>query len=479
MAPTVTIVGLGPAGSDLITAGTLEAIAASDRRFARTERHPAVSLLGEVVTFDRNYESASSFDAVYRGIVEEVIAAAMDSGAGSVLYAVPGSPMVAERTVELLIADDRVDAVVLAALSFADLAWARMGIDPLASGVRIVDAHRFAVEAAGERGPMLVAQVDTAAVLADLVASVPEAPSMPVTVMAGLGTDAESIRVMPWDSLCDEVQPDHLTCIYIPEMAAPIAVEVQRFAELVATLRMECPWDAEQTHSSLRPHLIEEAYEVLEALDAFDEDTGEGSDHLEEELGDLLFQVVFHSRIAADDGRFDLADVARGIHDKLRHRHPHVFPENGAPAVDADGTDAVIANWDRIKAAEKGRSSTLDGIPPALPALALAQKAVRRTGGVGMSPETGSADFDEILSGATEVQLGDTLMAMVVWAGRHGIDAEDSLRGAVGRFAEVVRAAESLAQKEGVDLTVSDEATRARLRQQAGGSVEDRQDGSP
>ena len=476
MAPTVTIVGLGPAGSDLATAGTLEAIAASAVRFARTSRHPAVTLMGDVTALDHHYEEAASFDEVYRGIVDEVVAAAYETG--PVLYAVPGSPMVAERTVEMLIADDRVDTVVLPALSFADLAWTRLGVDPLTDGVRIVDAHRFAVEAAGERGPLLIAQVDTEAVLADVVASVPDAPAVPVTVLRGLGTDDELIRAVHWDSLCDEVQPDHLTCMYVPEMASPIAVEVQRFVEQVATLRMECPWDAEQTHTSLRPHLIEEAYEVLEALDAYNEETGEGSEHLEEELGDLLFQVVFHARIAADDGRFDLADVARGIHDKLRGRHPHVFPEpGGSPAVAADA-DAVISNWDRIKSEEKGRSSSLDGIPPALPALAMAQKMIRRARGTGVVPDVGPVEPAMSRDGVDN-DLGDVLMALVSWAADNGVDAEDALRGAVGRYSGLVRAVEGLAAAEGIDLAVADEATRARYRQQADGSVGSRETGSP
>ncbi|HJL83630.1 MAG TPA: MazG family protein, partial [Acidimicrobiales bacterium] len=310
------------------------------------------------------------------------------------------------------------------------------------------------------------------------VASVPDAPAVPVTVLQGLGTDDELIRAVHWDSLCDEVQPDHLTCMYVPEMASPIAVEVQRFVEQVATLRMECPWDAEQTHTSLRPHLIEEAYEVLEALDAYNEETGEGSEHLEEELGDLLFQVVFHARIAADDGRFDLADVARGIHDKLRGRHPHVFPEpGGSPAVAADA-DAVISNWDRIKSEEKGRSSSLDGIPPALPALAMAQKMIRRARGTGVVPDVGPVEPAMSRDGVDN-DLGDVLMALVSWAADNGVDAEDALRGAVGRYSGLVRAVEGLAAAEGIDLAVADEATRARYRQQADGSVGSRETGSP
>ena len=462
MRPTVTIVGLGPAGPDLCTSGTLGAIAAHEHRFVRTARHPAVSVLGDVVALDHHYVGAGCFDDVYAGIVDEVVAAAVEHGAA--LYAVPGSPMVAERSVELLLADDRVDTVLVPALSFADLAWVRLGIDPLAEGVRIVDARRFVVEAAGERGPMLVAQVDSPAVLAEMVAAVPDPPPTPVTVLHGLGTADERLVRVAWDDLCDVVEPDHLTSLYIPGLAAPIAVEMQRFVELVATLRLQCPWDAEQTHASLRPHLLEEAYEVIEALDSFDEATGAGSEHLEEELGDLLFQVVFHSRIAADDGRFDLADVARGIHDKLRHRHPHVFPGPDGTATAAADSEAVLTSWDRIKQAEKGRASVLDGIPTALPALAAAQKTVRRAGGVGLSPVDGTVDGPTSNEG-----LGEALLSLVVWARRHDLDAEDALRGAVVRFAESVRAVEALAAAEGIDLVEADAPTLTGLWQKATG----------
>ena len=442
--PRVTVVGLGPAGPDLCTTATLVAIDEHPHRLVRTVRHPAVSVLGEaVVALDHHYESAASFTAVYAGVVEEVVAAAEVHS--QILYAVPGSPMVAEHTVELLLADDRVDVTLVPALSFLDLAWVRLGVDPLDDGVRIVDAHRFPVEAAGERGPLLVAQVDTPAVLADVVAAVVDPPDEMVTVLQGLGTADERIVQALWDDLPDVVDPDHLTSLFVPRLAAPIAAEVQRFVDLVAVLRRECPWDSEQTHTTLRPHLLEEAHEVLEALDEFDEVSGEGSGALEEELGDLLFQVVFHARIAADDGRFDLADVTRGIHDKLRHRHPHVFgPESGGGPVGVDGSADVVANWDRIKQVEKGRESVLDGIPPTLPALAVAQKVVRRAAGIDVEPDSGDLSLYGLLDddALDDEALGDLLLAVAVSAWSAGLDAEDALRGAVGRFSTVVRATE-------------------------------------
>ncbi len=442
--PRVTVVGLGPAGPDLCTTATLVAIDEHPHRLVRTVRHPAVSVLGDaVVALDHHYESAASFTAVYAGMVEEVVAAAEVHS--QILYAVPGSPMVAEHTVELLLADDRVDVTLVPALSFLDLAWVRLGVDPLDDGVRIVDAHRFPVEAAGERGPLLVAQVDTPAVLADVVAAVVDPPDELVTVLQGLGTADEYIVQALWDDLPDVVDPDHLTSLFVPRLAAPIAAEVQRFVDLVAVLRRECPWDSEQTHTTLRPHLLEEAHEVLEALDEFDEVSGEGSGALEEELGDLLFQVVFHARIAADDGRFDLADVTRGIHDKLRHRHPHVFgPESGGGPVGVDGSADVVANWDRIKQVEKGRESVLDGIPPTLPALAVAQKVVRRAAGIDVEPDSGDLSLYGLLDddALDDEALGDLLLAVAVSAWSAGLDAEDALRGAVGRFSTVVRATE-------------------------------------
>ena len=445
--PRVTVVGLGPAGPDLCTAATLEAIADHRHRLVRTIRHPAVTVLGDhVVALDHHYESADSFAEVYAGVVDEVVMAAETHA--RVLYAVPGSPMVAERTVELLLADDRVEVSLVPALSFVDLAWVRLGVDPVTDGVRIVDAHRFSVEASGERGPLLVAQVDTPAVLSDVVASVEDPPNEPVTVLQRLGTDDERILSVAWDDLPTVIDPDHLTSLFVPQLAAPIAAEMQRFVELVAMLRYECPWDAEQTHTTLRPHLLEEAHELLEALDGYDEATGEGSKALEEELGDLLFQVVFHARIAADAGRFDLADVARGIHDKLRHRHPHVFP----PAPDGgrepdlgqiDSSDDVLANWDRIKQAEKGRESVLDGIPPTLPALAAAQKVLRRAAGIEVEPDPAVGPPTGLVELLVDDQaLGDLLLGVAGAARAVGLDAEEALRGAVSRFSTTVRAAE-------------------------------------
>lgn len=203
-----------------------------------------------------------------------------------------------------------------------------------------------------------------------------------------------------------------------------------RLLDLVSVmdrLRASCPWDREQTHRSLARYLLEESYETLEAIESGDHA------HLREELGDLLLQVCFHARIASEGGAdagagprngFDIDDVAAGIVDKLVHRHPHVF--GGLVVADAD---EVAMNWETLKAAEKGRGSVLDGIPWAMPALALADKVVGRAAKVGVLPDPAAA-------------LGDRLLALVVEARGAGADPEQALRDAVRQLADAVRSAE-------------------------------------
>lgn len=415
--PRVVVAGLGPAGADLLTAGTLAAIDAIPHRFLRTRRHPAAAAVPDATDFDHLYDAGESFEAVYRAIVDAVVAAA--SQHGEVLYAVPGSPVVAERTVELLGADPRVAVDVLPALSFLDLAWARLGVDPVALGARLVDGRRFEETAAGERGPLLVGQCDQLHVLSDIKLAVDDGPA--VVVLQRLGLSDESVRTVAWDDLDRDVTPDHLTSLWIPALAAPVAGEVARFHELVRTLRAECPWDREQTHASLTRHLLEETYEVLEAIDHVDEDAGTGFEALEEELGDLLFQVVFHSVLAAEEGQFTLADVARGIHDKLHARHPHVF-EPGAPATDVA---QLTVDWERRKVEEKGRDSVMDGIPAALPALAYAAKVQKKAASQGVDWRT--------LVDASD-SLAARLLDLVDEARQSGADPETELRAAAQRL---------------------------------------------
>jgi tetrapyrrole methylase family protein/MazG family protein len=449
----LVVVGLGPAGPELITAETFDAIGRIPHRYLRTARHPSAKVVAGATSFDDLYETATSFQEVYGSIVDALVEAAEEHG--EVLYAVPGSPLVAERTVELLRADGRVTVDVLPALSYLDLAWATLGVDPLAAGVRLVDGRRFAVEAAGERGPLLVTQCDSQAVLSDIKLAVDgDTVPGPVVILQRLGLPGEAVFEVPWIDLDRAVEPDHLTSLWIPTMAAPVGQELVRFHELVRTLRERCPWDREQTHTSLTRHAIEETYELVEAIDSGDDD------HLAEELGDLLFQVEFHAVIAEQQGRFTMADVARGIHDKLVHRHPHVFG-----TVAADTADQVLTNWEAIKRTEKGRTSLFDGIPGGLPSLAYAAKVQRKAASVGFDWDDVSGALPKIAEEAGELaavagergdlaaeELGDLLFAVVNVARHLDVDPEAALRAATAKFRSRFEAVEALATERGAPL---------------------------
>lgn len=234
------------------------------------------------------------------------------------------------------------------------------------------------------------------------------------------------------------------------EVVAPAGEAFRRLVEVMAGLRAPggCPWDREQTHRTLARHLLEETYEVLEAIGSLDVEGGGGFEHLEEELGDLLFQVVFHATLAAEEGRFTLADVARGIHDKLVHRHPHVF---GTVAADTAGQ--VMENWERIKQAEKGRTSLMDGIAAGLPSLLYAHKVLRKAASVGLEPPEGAPAVTDAEVG------GELLFAIVDRLRRGGVDPEAALRAVTARFRDRFVEVEQAAAARGLDVGGLDRAT--------------------
>ena len=450
---------MGPAGPSLLTAETTEAIGRISTCVLRTRRHPAAAAVPDAPSFDALYERSATFAEVYGAIVEELVTLAR--GAGEVLYLVPGSPMVAEDTVPLLqarAAAGDIEVVVLSALSFLDLAWARLAVDPLAAGVRVVDGHRFAVEAAGDRGPLLVAQCHSRAVLSDIKLSIDTdvtGPGPRVVVLQRLGLPDEHVESVAWDDIDRSIEPDHLTSIYIESMKAPVAGQVVRLEELMRTLRAGCPWDAQQTPASLARYAIEEAYELAEAVARLeapghagsgdegsgDEGWGDAGDAIDDyvgELGDVLFQVVFHACIGAERGWFTLADVARTVHDKLVHRHPHVFPRETFDASGVASAGDVVTNWEQIKAAERGddptRPDPMAGLPGSAPALVFAAKVLKRAEAAGQPfAAAGALDSGD--------DLGVALLGLVVECRSRGVDAEESLRLAAANLRDAVRSA--------------------------------------
>ncbi|MGI9597447.1 MAG: MazG nucleotide pyrophosphohydrolase domain-containing protein [Acidimicrobiales bacterium] len=456
--PRVTICGLGPGDPGLATEATAELLAGPARVFLRTSRHPGAERVVDATSFDHVYERADTFDEVYRTITDEVLAAASEEG--HVVYAVPGSPLVLERSVRHLRSAAGVAVRLLPAVSFLDEVWARLQVDPIDDGVRLVDGLRFATDAADQRGPVLVAHAHADWVLSDIKLALDVGPEQRVIVLQRLGTDDERVFEVGWPDLDRLVDADHLTSLYIPELAAPVGYELTRSVEMMGRLRNECPWDRQQTHRSLRKYLIEEAYEVLDAIDGLpgedagydaEQETGDdaaetdGYVDLEEELGDLWFQILFHSELATEAGQFTIADVARGLTDKMIRRHPHVYRDRAddhGPPLDS----SIPADWEQLKQREKQRGSALDGIPPSLPALSLAEKTLKKGDGAGAEIELGS--LEELIAplvpeGASTDQVGAALLAMVELGRRQGINAEQALREATKRAAVRFRTAEA------------------------------------
>jgi tetrapyrrole methylase family protein/MazG family protein len=242
-----------------------------------------------------------------------------------------------------------------------------------------------------------------------------------------------------------------------------------RFHDLTRTLREQCPWDIEQTHESLIPYLLEETYEVVDALQALADpsrsDDSHADDDLIEELGDLLYQIEFHAVIAEQQGRFTIADVADGIHDKLVRRHPHVFGD-----VEVEDADHVLSNWDEIKHVEKGRTSIFDGIPRSLPSLSYAAKVGRKASKVGFDWSDVSGAIPKVREETAELieaitagdvtetasELGDLLFAVVNVARHVGVDPELALRVASDKFRTRFEVVERLARQDGIDLLAAE-----------------------
>ena len=473
--PVVTVVGLGPGPVGLVTQETIEAISSSTTRFVRTTRHPSATLVGSAVSFDDEYERHDTFAEVYAAIAARVADAALKNG--SALYAVPGSPGVLEDGVRRLLADERLEVRVLSAVSFLDLAWLRLGIDPVDAGVRLVDAHRFAESAANSAGPFLVAQCHADWVLSEIkLAHESARGDERVTVLHHLGLADERVLETTWDDL-DRLERshglvvDHLTSLYVPQLAEPVAGEMARLHALARTLREQCPWDREQTHASLVRYLIEETYEVVDALNALDEDDPSTDEALIEELGDLLYQIEFHTTIAEQQGRFSLADVARTTHEKLVRRHPHVFGD-----VQATNAGEVVTTWDEIKRAERAAKIVDDapdffaGVSRAAPSLSLAQKLQKRAAEVGFDwPDVhgASAKLDEEIGelrvaaqsgdpAVVRMELGDVLFSVVNVARKLGLDAETALRDAADKFVARFTRVQQLAAQQGMDLASCD-----------------------
>ena len=359
----IHVVGLGPDDERFLTADAIDHLTRLPSRL-RTRRHPAASRFGELDSYDEWYERADDFDSLYRDIAADIVAW-HDATGSDVTYGVPGSPLVAEHTVEILLRSGA-PVTIHPAVSVIDVVISALGVDPMAHRVQILDA--LDMPTLEGSGPWLILQVYSPEVAALVADALPRGAQVTVCWHAG-GAD-QSITTIDVDGLSQLASADHLTSLWV---SAPAQRGASDLVDLMHRLRRECPWDQDQTHQSLERHLLEEAYEVIDALAHYDELSGEGSEHVEEELGDLLFQILFHAELGSEVDSFSMSSIMTRIHDKLVSRHPHVFGD-----VSMATADDVARQWEDIKKVEKQRESVTDGIAMGLPGFSLWSKMARK-----------------------------------------------------------------------------------------------------
>ena len=430
----ITVVGMGPGTLDFMTIKSLETLKAAPLVLLRTARHPVVKPLEDLgcrfESYDSFYEQHETFDEVYGAIAEDLLKRAGDK---DIVYAVPGSPFVAENTVEQLIELAPARGVALDFVhgtSFLDAMIHTLKIDPVA-GLTILDAFKIDSTEIVQTVDQLILQVYDQAigsmVKLRLMSYYPDDHEILIVRAAGIPGEERVKRIplfqLDWPAHVEDL--DHLTSLWIPRIDTRHDHRY-RFSELVDIMKKlrdvnGCPWDRKQTHQSLRQYLIEEAYEVVDTIDNDDLPA------LEEELGDVLLQVVFHSEIAAENGYFDITDVISGICRKLIHRHPHVFG-----ALSVENAEEVVANWEQIKREEKAIESVTEAmkqLPMALPSTLRAYKAQKKAAGVGFDwPDVEGAfakiheEIDELLEEMRAMvrdeekisgELGDLLFAVI------------------------------------------------------------------
>jgi len=442
----ITVIGLGAGNLEQMPIGVLNRLKQAVHIYLRTEKHPVINdLKAQGVTFqsfDYLYEEEGSFNDVYAEITKQLLEKAKEEP--SILYVVPGHPMVAEKTTQILLQvgpAQGIEIEIMGGQSFLDAAFTALKVDPV-EGFSLLDASSLQRDHLNPHLHLLITQVYDQLTASDAKLSLMEVfpDDYEITLLYSAGiVGEEAAHRIPLYELDHHFKEVHnLALIYVPPTRDERILNRQfaTLRDIIAILRGPegCPWDKEQTHQSIRKNLIEETYEVAEAIDWDDPDA------LCEELGDLLMQVMLHGQIAEDEGNFNVEDIIQVLNEKLIRRHPHVFGER-----EAETSQEVVKNWEEIKAEEKRekgidptKQSLLSGVPKDLPALMTAYKLSRKAAKVGFDwdqLEDVYAKIEEELSevkeanGTLEVkeELGDLLFAVANLARFLKIDAEEAL----------------------------------------------------
>ncbi|APC42390.1 bifunctional methyltransferase/pyrophosphohydrolase YabN [Clostridium estertheticum] len=462
----IKVVGLGPGAIDSLTIGTLEILKNSENIYLRTEKHPTVDYLKtlciEFETYDNRYEENNNFDDVYRSIAEDLVE--KNKLYGDIVYGVPGHPLVAETSVKILIelcAKNKIDIEIFPAVSFIDAVIQGLKLDPI-EGLKIIDAFDIENQVLDKRVGLLITQVYSLSIASDVKLALLEyyEADMEIYFVRAAGIkDLESIRKIYLYELDRQKDIDYLTSIYIPKKI-DATKDFYDLIKVVDTLRDEngCAWDREQTHESLKKCLIEECYEVLEAIDEKDED------NIIEELGDVLLQVIFHAKIGKEEGYFNINDVIRGITNKMINRHPHIFK-----SLESKTTKQVLESWEIIKSKEKQFNSyteALKHVPKNLPGLMKAVKVQQKASKVGFDFECLEDAMEKVIEELGEVrdvykgenrakileEVGDLVFSTVNIARLLDIDPEVAVNYTIDKFINRFGYIEENARDKGLEL---------------------------
>jgi tetrapyrrole methylase family protein/MazG family protein len=477
----ITILGLGPGRWEDLTLqarALLEQAASGNTTvYFRTLIHPTVEPLKQeipnlcIASFDSFYDESTSWDTLYQRIAQEICTLAEQHP--PVLYAVPGHPLIGEASVQLVLQRARersLGASIVAGLSFLEPVCAALELDPLTAGMQIMDATTLAALRADEIAgkiiptiPLLLPQIYNRRLASAVKLALSECypDEWPVKLVRAARVDASEIVIeMPLYEIDRNSHANHLSTLYVPPLDELDALRLPETLRYI-TMRLRrdpdgCPWDREQTHQSLTHYVIEETYEVVEALEE------NNLEKLAEELGDLLLQVFLHAEIARQDGDFNIGDVFEHVSAKLIRRHPHVFGQ-----VEVANAGQVIQNWEEIKRQERiaaGKDvqseSILDNVPLAAPALIVAQEYQKRAAKIGFDYDNLQAvlaklteELQELQAAATpehrREEMGDVLFMVARAARELNIDAEEALRFANRKFRQRFQAMEHITRQEG------------------------------
>ncbi|WBW97934.1 nucleoside triphosphate pyrophosphohydrolase [Oceanirhabdus sp. W0125-5] len=462
----IKIIGLGPGAIESLTLGTINELKNGKNVFFRTEKHPTIDYIKtlniEYKTLDHFYNELDSFDQVYEAISNEIINEYRNTK--ELIYGVPGHPLVAERSVSMLIEkceEMNIDYEIVPAVSFIDAMMEALKIDPI-KGMKILDAFDIGNSVLDKRVGIILTQVYDKYIASDVKLKLAEyyGDDYEVYFVRAAGVKGleviKKIKIYEIDRMEDI---DYLTSLYIPS-TTEVIYDFNDLTEIMDELRGEegCQWDKKQTHESLKKYLIEECYEVIDAIDKDD------IDKMIEEFGDVLLQVVFHAQIGKEEGYFNINDIIKSICEKMVRRHPHIFNKK-AYLTESE----VLTNWEDIKKQEKGfhkHSEGLEDIPKALPSLMRAEKIQKKAAKVGFDWNDINPAMDKVIEELNEIkdvyktnnrskildEIGDLIFACVNVARFLNINSEEALNSTCDKFIRRFSYIEEQSNKKGFKL---------------------------